>query len=76
LNREFTEILSPPDAQKLQPEGEFIFSKQDILLSAFALTVYIQFLLIILFSMINSRTMGSTSTNRGNGHIEINSVKD
>jgi hypothetical protein len=49
---------------------------QDILPSAFALTVYIQFSLIISFSVINSRAMGSALTNHGDGHIGINSVKD
>jgi uncharacterized membrane protein (DUF485 family) len=44
--------------------------------SAFALTLYIQLPLIISFLMINSPVMGSTSTNYGDGHIEINSVKD
>jgi hypothetical protein len=48
---------------------------QDILPSAFALIVYIQFSLIILFLVINSRAMGSTSTNYSDGHIRINSVK-
>jgi hypothetical protein len=44
--------------------------------SAFALTVYIQFSLIVLFLVISSRAMGSTPTNYGDGHIGIDSVKD
>jgi hypothetical protein len=50
--------------------------RQDILPSAFTLTVYIQFSLIISFLVINSRAMGSTSTNHSEVHIGINSVKD
>jgi hypothetical protein len=52
-----------------------IFCK-DILPSAFALTLYIQFSLIISFSVVNSRAMGPTSTNHGDGHLRINSVKN
>jgi hypothetical protein len=44
--------------------------------SAFALTVYIQFPLILSFLVINCRAMGSTSMNHGDGHIGINTVKD
>jgi hypothetical protein len=44
--------------------------------SAFALTLYIQFSFIISFLVINYRAMGSTSTNHGDGHIGVNSVKD
>jgi hypothetical protein len=49
--------------------------RQDISPSEFALTVYIQFSLIISFLVINSRAMGSTSTIHDDGHIGINSVK-
>jgi hypothetical protein len=44
--------------------------------SAFALTAYIQFSLIILVLVIDYRAMGPASTNHGNGHIEIDSVKN
>jgi hypothetical protein len=50
--------------------------RQHSLPSAFALTVYIQFSLIISFLVINSRVMCSTSMNHGDGHIRINSMKD
>jgi hypothetical protein len=56
--------------------GTFPLTKQDILPSASALTVYVQFLLIISFLMINSRPMGSTSTNHGDGHIGIDNAKE
>jgi hypothetical protein len=49
---------------------------QGILPSALALTVYIQLSLMISVLVIDSHVMGFTSTNHGNGHIEINSVKD
>jgi hypothetical protein len=45
-------------------------------MTAFALAVYIQFSLIISFLVINSRAMGSASTNHGDGHIGINSAKN
>jgi hypothetical protein len=51
-------------------------SREDILPSAFSLAMCIQFSLIILFLVINSRAMGPTSTNHGAGHIGINSVTD
>jgi hypothetical protein len=51
-------------------------SRQDILPSVFALTVYIQFSSIVSFFVIDSRAMGFTSTNHGDGRIGINSVKD
>jgi hypothetical protein len=51
-------------------------SWQDILPSAFALTVYIQFSLINSFLRIDSRAMGSILTSHGDGHVGINSVKD
>jgi hypothetical protein len=50
--------------------------RQNILPSAFAPTVYIQFSLIILFLVIHSRAIGSTWMNHGDGQIGINSVKD
>jgi multisubunit Na+/H+ antiporter MnhC subunit len=50
--------------------------RQDILPSAFTLTVHIQFSLIILFLVISARVMGSTQTNHSDGHPGINSVKD
>jgi hypothetical protein len=52
--------------------------RDNILPSAFALIVYIQFSLIISFLVINSRAMGSTSTstNHGDGLVGINSVKE
>jgi hypothetical protein len=53
-----------------------VAGEQDILPSAFALTVYIQFSLIISFSVINSRAEGSTSMSHSHEHIGINSVKD
>jgi hypothetical protein len=48
----------------------------DILPSASALTLYIQFSLIISFWVIDSRAMGSTSTHHGDAHIGINSVRN
>jgi hypothetical protein len=50
--------------------------KQDIRRSAFEMAVYIQFSLTISFLIIDSRAMGSISTNHGDGQIGINSVKD
>jgi hypothetical protein len=50
--------------------------EQDILPSAFALTAYIEFALIISFLVINSRAMGSISRNHGDRHIGIENVKD
>jgi hypothetical protein len=50
--------------------------KQDTLLHAFALTVYIQFSFIISVLVINSRAMGPIWTNHGDGHIGINSTRD
>jgi hypothetical protein len=59
------------------PDSHFDSNKrQDILPSEFALAMHIQFSLIISFLVINSRDMGSTSTNHGDGHIGINSVKN
>jgi hypothetical protein len=49
---------------------------QGILLSAFALTVSIQFSLIISVLVINSRAMGPTWTNHGDGHTGIERVKN
>jgi hypothetical protein len=51
-------------------------SQQNILPPAFALTVYIQFSLIISFLVIKSRAMGSILTNHDDEHIGIDSVKD
>jgi hypothetical protein len=44
--------------------------------SVFALTMHIQFWLTISFLVIHYRAIGSASTNHGDGHIGINSVKD
>jgi hypothetical protein len=63
-----------PDTKLFGPDYRDI--RQDILPSAFALTMYIQFLLISSFLVIHSRAMGSTSTNHVHGHIGISSVKD
>jgi hypothetical protein len=50
--------------------------KKNILSSVFALTVWIQFLLIISFLMIDSHAKGSTSMNHADGHIGISNVKE
>jgi hypothetical protein len=50
--------------------------RQDVLPSAFALIVYIQFSLIISFVVINSRVVGFTSTNHGDGDSGIDTLKD
>jgi hypothetical protein len=50
--------------------------EQDILLSTFALSVYVQFSLIISLLVIISRVMDSISMNHGDGHIGIDIVKN
>jgi hypothetical protein len=53
-----------------------VAGKQDILPSAFALTVHIQFSLMIPVLVIHSRAMGSTSTNHADGPVGIDNVND
>jgi hypothetical protein len=40
------------------------------------MTMHIQFSLIISVLLIDSPDMGSTSTNHGNGYVEISGVQD
>jgi hypothetical protein len=64
------------DVIEMKDRSMKILSTQNILLVAFALSMYIQFSLIISFLVVDSPPMSSTSANPGDGHIGINGVKD
>jgi hypothetical protein len=71
-------VAHPPEAQTLTAatakQASHILTKHSAV--CIRTTLYIQFSLIISFFVIDSRAMGSTSTNHGDEHIGIHSVKD